>query len=692
MRKSTRPAASAAVALFMLAFSSGPTVAVSTSFWITDSFGALDAGRPDGTSILDDGSVVLGPSLDRLGIPDAQYVWAAARGPRGDVYAVAGTPGRLYRLSGSEPELLFEDATADFPALAVSPAGDVFIGTAPGGVVYRIGEDGDREVFFDTGQGYVWSMAYSPAHGLVVGTGDSARVFVVDEDGDGRVVYESTESTISVVAATGDRVLAGTGSGGLALDVTPGRDIRVLFDSPYDEISGIAEGPDGKVFLAATTVSLEQVFGEDDEFGAGFGDGSVYRTTDGGGVVELWYSDDTPVTALGAGPAGTVWVGTGLLGRVYAIGPKGEVDVVVELPDEQILSIARSGDGVLVTSGLSGGVYELGPGLRDSGTFESDVLDPRAPGAWGEVTWRAESPDGSRVRLFTRSGNTKVPDDTWSEWAQVDGDGEGTIESPSARCLQWKAELTSGRRTGPVLRAVEAAYVEENLPPRIISVRVLGPGAGSSDGESDTSGSGMAQGSSANAGRSGYSWNGAAAQNRGMRTGEWEPLDPDGDRLEFEVWMRAHDESEWKLIERDVEETRYTWDSMSMPDGRYRMRVVASDEPENPPELAGTGEAVSAPFVVDNSPPQFEDLDVSIIEETVRVAGGVSDAWSPISRVEISIDYGDWEAVHSADGSYDSMGESFDRTFDAAGDGERSVAVRAIDRAGNIAVRRRVLR
>ena len=81
MRKSMRPAVSAAVALFMLAFSSGPTVAVSTSFWTTDSFGALDAGRPDGTSILDDGSVVLGPPLDRHGIPDAQYVWAAARGP-----------------------------------------------------------------------------------------------------------------------------------------------------------------------------------------------------------------------------------------------------------------------------------------------------------------------------------------------------------------------------------------------------------------------------------------------------------------------------------------------------------------------------------------------------------------------------------------------------------------------------------
>jgi hypothetical protein len=694
MQNSMRPVVPAAVAVLTVAFSFGPAVAASTSFWTTDSFEALDAGRPDGTSIRDDGSVVLGPPFDRHEIPGAQYVWMAERGPGGEIYAVAGTPGRLFRWSGREPELILEDATADFPALAVSPAGDVFVGTAPGGVVYRVGGDGVPEAFFDTGQGYVWSMAYSPAHGLVVGTGDSARVFVVDEDGRSRTVYRSAEATVSIVTAVGDRVLAGMGSGGLALDVTPGSDVRVLFDSRYDEISGIAEGADGRTFLSAATVFLEQVFGEDDDFGAGFGDGSVYRTTDAGGAVELWYSDDAPVTALGSVSPGGVWAGTGLLGRVYAIGPKGEIDIIAELPDEQILSITGSGGDALVTSGLSGAVYEIRHGVGDSGTFESDVLDARAHATWGEVAWRAETANGSGLRLLTRSGNTTVPDETWSDWEPVhgEGEGEGAIESPSARCLQWKAEMTRGRGAGPVLRAVEAAYVVENLPPRVISVRVLAAGTASADAESDAPESNRSQGSSGSGARSGHSWSRATASNRGMRTAEWESLDPDGDELEFEVWMRADDETDWKLIESGLDKTRYTWDSMSMPDGRYRMRVVAGDGPDNPPEFEGTGEAASAPFIVDNSPPEFEALDVRREGVAVRIRGGVSDDWSPISRVDVSIDYGDWEAVYSNDGSYDSLGESFDHVLDAEDVGESSVAVRAIDRSGNMAVRRQILR
>ena len=271
--------------------------------------------------------------------------------------------------------------------------------------------------------------------------------------------------------------------------MTPGDDVRVVYDSRYDEISGIAEGPDGEMYVSATTVFLEQVFGEEEEFGSGYGDGSVYRTTEGGGVVELWYSGDAPITALGVAPSGDVWVGTGLAGRLYAIGAKGEVDVVAELDDEQILSIAVANDRTLLATGLSGAIHEVEDGMRDTGTFESDVLDARSPGSWGEITWRYEAPDGSHVDLHTRSGNTTVPDATWSDWSAVEGDGQGTIESLPARCLQWKAELRHGRGESPVLHSVEAAYLTENLAPRVVRVGVLAPGEESSNDASDGNGS-----------------------------------------------------------------------------------------------------------------------------------------------------------------------------------------------------------
>ncbi|MFH1502231.1 MAG: hypothetical protein ABIG03_04215 [Candidatus Eisenbacteria bacterium] len=682
--------------LAVLAISAGQARAVSTSFWLVDSFPSLSSGRATATSILREGAVVLAPAFERRAVPGSQYVWGAVPGPGGAIYAVSGTPGRLHRIDDGGSVVLSEDEVADYPALAVSPSGDVFVGTSPGGVVYRVTGDGEREVFFDTGQGYVWSMVYSREHGLVVGTGDSACVFVVAPDGTGRAVHRSSDASVTSLAAVGGRVFAGTAPEAVLLDVTPGDDSRVLFDSRYEEIPGIAVDGRGRVFFAATTVSFEDVLGPGDEFGAGFGEGSVYALTEAGGAVEVWYSADAPITALGGGSDGSVWVGTGLRGRVHAVGADGETGVVTELDDEQVLAIVRSGDGVLISSGLSAAVYESGKGTAESGTYESDVLDASAAAFWGELSWKADVPAGAGVVLSTRSGNTDVPGDAWSEWAPVRGSGEGRIESPPARRLQWKAELAGGRGGSPVLRSVEAAYVRENLPPRVGPVVVYEPGEIATNGgglpsqASQTLPSGVEVSYSLDA--QGGRTDGVPALLRGVRTAEWDALDPNGDALEFEVWMRSDEESDWKLVADGLDRTLHTWDSTSMPDGRYGLRVVASDRPGNPSGGAASAEAASSPFVVDNSPPAFGEIDVTADGTAVRVRGEVADDWTQIRRVEVALDYGEWEEAGPSDGSYDSKSEGFEASVEAPPDGERAVAVRAVDRAGNVAVVRKVLK
>jgi hypothetical protein len=80
-----------------------------------------------------------------------------------------------------------------------------------------------------------------------------------------------------------------------------------------------------------------------------------------------------------------------------------------------------------------------------------------------------------------------------------------------------------------------------------------------------------------------------------------------------------------------------------MPDGRYLMKVVATDRPSNSPDLSAEGEAESDPFVVDNSPPALAGLEVRRTGGAVDVSGRVADSWTPIARVEVSIDYGDWK-------------------------------------------------
>ncbi len=678
-------------------------LAVSTSFWKTDSFATAEEGHLKGTSILRDGRIVLSPELERLDTPEAQYVWAGEGVGDGVVVAVAGTPGVVIGLGDGDPVEFLSLETADFPAMVVSPAGDIFVGTAPGGEVYLITPDGESRLFFETGEGYIWSMAFSTDHGLLVGTGDDAKVYAVDGDGRGTVVYESDDASISALAVLGGSVLAGTSIDGLLLDITPGGDTRVLYDTWYEEISGVVGDADGTIFFAATSVSLEDVLGGNGngngDYGSGFGEGAVFRITPGGAAVELWRSQYAPVTSLGLSPGGSILAGTGSGGRIYAVGYDGAADLIAELEGEEVLSIRGAGDAI-VTVGAPGGVYRMGPDAARSGEYESEAFDARATSTWGELAWKADVPAGAGVELFARSGNTGDPDETWSEWVPVEGKGGGQIACPAARFLQWKAVLSRGSRgAGPELLSVEAAYLRENLPPLVSSVILHEPGdivTGPAGGTNGSSASQMLPGGVEVT----YSLDPAAPADRelhvllrGMRTASWEALDPNGDALSFDLFLKSDDEDDWKLIEKGVlRRTLHTWDTAAMTDGVYRLKVRATDRPANPKESALAASAESQPFTVDHTPPEFTRVDVSSSAGMLTVSGVVTDAASQVMFVDVSVDYGAWKPAFADDGMFDSRSESFRLVVEGLEEGEHAVSVRAADRSGNPVVVRKLSR
>lgn len=679
----------------------GPARAVSTSFWLTDTAEGFESGRASGVSVLEEGALALSPASERADVPDAAYVWAAVPGAQGVAYVAAGTPGQLYELADGKLTLLFEDATADFPAVAVGHGGDVFVGTAPGGQVYRVKPDGTGSLFYDTGQGYVWSMAYSREHGLLVGTGSSAKVFSLGADGKARVVLESQESSITALVCSGDRVLAGTSGEGLLMDITPGRPATVLFDSSSEEISAIVAMPGGEIYFAGTDVSLSDALSTDPESRAELGVGAVWRTTPAGGAVGLWQSADTPVTALGLGPDGGVWAGSGAGGVICSVGSRGKSDLIADLDEEEVLSITGAGARTLVTTGVPGAVYSFHTGAGRAGSYESEPLrGGSVVSTWGEMMWRGETPGGSRLSFFTRSGNTVEPDDTWSPWAAVEdrGRSQGAVASPPAQRLQWRVELARGAGgASPVLRAVEISYLSENLPPRLASLVVRAPG----DAASAEEGQGRSSATQLLPGGLQSLLGGEATRSetrelpsllRGLRAAEWEVVDPNDDRIGFELWLRGEDERTWKLVEKDLTAMSYAFDTQAMADGFYRVKIVASDALDNRPETAGTDSLTSAPFLVDGGAPSIADVDVRVGRGRATVRGAVADALSPIDRVEIAIDYGEWRPAFADDGMFDSPDEGFHLEIEDVAPGEHTVAVRAVDRAGNSAAVTRVLR
>ncbi len=96
---------------------------------------------------------------------------------------------------------------------------------------------------------------------------------------------------------------------------------------------------------------------------------------------------------------------------------------------------------------------------------------------------------------------------------------------------------------------------------------------------------------------------------------------------------------------------------------------MATDDLDNLAEHAGIDSLVSAPFLVDGTAPSVSGLDVRAERGRVVVKGLVADGLSPVDRVEVAVDYGDWELAFAGDGMFDSPSESFRLDVEERGGG-----------------------
>src|SRR5207253_1537858 len=104
------------------------------------------------------------------------------------------------------------------------------------------------------------------------------------------------------------------------------------------------------------------------------------------------------------------------------------------------------------------------------------------------------------------------------------------------------------------------------------------------------------------------------------------------DTLAFDIYYRADNERIWKVLKRDLEDNFYTISSDTLPDGVYVVRVVASDQPSNPPDLALRGEMESRPFTIDNTPPVVSMKQDAIENRRVRIAIDAVDQTSTLTQ------------------------------------------------------------
>ena len=398
----------------------------------------------------------------------------------------------------------------------------------------------------------------------------------------------------------------------------------------------------------------------------------------------MWSSDtDVPYDAVFT-TAGTLLVGTGPDGKLYQVSDDPPRTVLLgRAPAQQVMRFLQQADGSLrYATANPGKVVQVTRALAQQGTYESEVRDAETVATWGTIRWRAVTPGGSRIELSSRSGNTAIPNETWSEWSAPYTDAVGTqIASPKARYLQWRASLFAGDAS-PVLTSVTTAYLPRNLRPEVTQITVHPPGTvfqqAFSTGDPPVAGldndaAAESTGQVATLGREGY--------RKGIQTFAWQAADDIGDQLEYAVSYRREGETAWHPLRSDLRDTVFAWDSSSVPDGTYRVKVTVNDARSNAPRHRACRRAREPGLRHRQLRParragrRAGRSGLSVLPFTVR------DEVSAIRLVEFSQGDERWRVVYPTDGIPDERVEQFEVVLTDPGEG--SIIIRATDALRN---------
>ena len=71
----------------------------------------------------------------------------------------------------------------------------------------------------------------------------------------------------------------------------------------------------------------------------------------------------------------------------------------------------------------------------------------------------------------------------------------------------------------------------------------------------------------------------------------WRAEDDNGDELSYDMFYRREGETSWKLLKRGMSDQILVWDTTSVPNGRYTVRIVAADTPSNSTSSCALGRA-----------------------------------------------------------------------------------------------------
>jgi outer membrane protein assembly factor BamB len=675
--------------------------AVAPQFWRVRSAEEFLAGEIEGFAVNSRGELRAAPAVRKVASFTDPFVLSQVGTPNGDVFFGTGNDGKVYRLRGTDLKLIYTATEPEIYAVAFRD-GAVYAGTSPNGKIYRIdAESGKASVFYDPKQAYIWSMHFLPNGDLAVGTGVDGKLFRVTPKGDGKVWFDSSETHLrSLALRPNGTLLAGASGKGRIYAVEADGSAHALYDSTLNEISAIYVDGNGVGWAAGVSNVLptappkpvtkpqqgQQQGQQQQQSSSQSRDERETRKEEGNVEVSFSFDDSTTpsqsgtaelyrinsddfvevvrkfdremIYALNSGRDGSLLISSGPQGRIYEF-KNGEVALIGNVPEKQIVSVSNVNGSTVVTTTNSGAVYRIENAPSSRAEFRSAAKDVERFSRFGHYRIEGQSVNNGALAVAFRTGNTRTPDGTWSAWTQPSTQSSGSVTSPPGRYIQWKLTMPKPA-TEMTVDAVTIAFVNRNVAPMIDSLAVQDPAVVFLSGAYPASPQVV---EATNPDEYGIfssldtprekADQGKRVFRKGYRTVTWRARDENGDDLRYTLLFRQKGSDHWLRLRENIEETQINFDTSQLPDGTYELKLTATDAVDNP-EMPLSDMREGVEFQVDNTAPL-----ITVQPDGAEMIVKITDKLSPVGKVEYSADAQRWIRLTPVDGIADSPSETY---------------------------------
>jgi hypothetical protein len=554
-----------------------------------------------------------------------KYIFAIAVDGTGNIYLGTGPQGKVYRLDsfGRQPQLLYDSRDKNILSLAIGQDGFVYAGSDSRGLVYKIDpHTKTATVLYDSDQLEITAILFA-GDGNLYAAATSAKIVQAPAEFVPQQPLAGRPE-IEVEMQEGAR----ESKGGLKLEIA---NTKKVADK---------EPPERQISLPKPPKLAEASY--------------IYRITKDGYVTDIF--TEAAVFFCLAEQEQKLLIGTGNSGRAFTVDPASEQQAIIYQDEQasQITAVAVVDDDVYLGTANPAKLIKLAKTFASEGTYTSALIDAGQPAKWGKLQIEADIPQGCEVKVASRSGNVKdVNDPTFSNWTELAEVTEPVqLRCPLGRFCQYKLVLqTEDRQKSPLVREIAVADTVPNLAPKVKSVsaeRIEAPGK------------------------------------TGMFKISYKAEDDNGDKLIYKIDFRKIGRENWIELEEGLETDSFEWDGRTVEDGRYEVKVTASDERSNTTTTKLTGSRITEPVVVDNTGPVIKKYSIESGEKATVLKMQVSDRLSAIGKVDYTVDSNaEWVSAVPDDFVYDTTVEDFTIVIERLDAGEHIIAVRVCDDVGN---------